>query len=108
MNEKAQCLYRGPKGLKCAIGCLIVDESYNECLEMRTLVTYEVRQAVWRSIGRDPQSSATTHAMLIALQKLHDEISPERWDDNLHEIAAAHNLSSVVVSKTLLDLDRQA
>lgn len=27
-QPKAQCLYRGPNGLKCAIGCLIPDEMY--------------------------------------------------------------------------------
>jgi hypothetical protein len=32
-TECGDCLYRGPNGLKCAIGFLIPDEKYNETLE---------------------------------------------------------------------------
>ncbi len=32
-NEKGECLYRGPKGRKCAIGCLIPDEVYEPRME---------------------------------------------------------------------------
>jgi hypothetical protein len=30
---KNACLYRNPKGLKCAIGCLIPDDKYKDSLE---------------------------------------------------------------------------
>lgn len=28
-----QCLYRGPNGMKCAVGCLIPDDAYDEKIE---------------------------------------------------------------------------
>jgi len=31
------CLYRGPNGLKCAIGHLIPDSTYTSCIEDKTL-----------------------------------------------------------------------
>lgn len=32
-NDNLRCLYRGPNGLKCAVGFLIPDEKYNESIE---------------------------------------------------------------------------
>ena len=32
-NGNLRCLYRGPNGLKCAVGFLIPDEKYNESIE---------------------------------------------------------------------------
>lgn len=32
-NDNLRCLYRGPNGLKCAVGFLVTDEKYNESIE---------------------------------------------------------------------------
>lgn len=32
-GNKTNCLYRGPNGLKCAVGCLIPDDVYEEYME---------------------------------------------------------------------------
>ena len=35
-ETKSGCMYRGPNGLKCAIGALIPDSMYNEKMEGRS------------------------------------------------------------------------
>ncbi len=37
VNANGVCLYRGPNGLKCAIGALITDEEYDSEMEFKTI-----------------------------------------------------------------------
>jgi hypothetical protein len=66
----ATCMYRGPNGTKCAIGCLITDEEYDPKME-----TYGVS-----SVLRDYPIAAikinedTPDHFFIGLQGLHDDI----------------------------------
>jgi hypothetical protein len=36
-RNKLHCLYRGPDGLMCAVGCLIPDEMYDPTIESQTI-----------------------------------------------------------------------
>lgn len=93
-NAKSQddegCLYRGPGGTMCAIGCLIDDEHYSEHFNREGLADFSVRNALAQSLGcvlgeRDMP-------LLRKLQKLHDNQSPEAWADSLRELADGHGL----------------
>jgi hypothetical protein len=83
------CMYRGPNGLKCAIGALITDECYNTELEGRSADAYEVVEALKCSgIEVGP---GDTH-FLCQLQGIHDANSPDRWPGILNDIAKEYDL----------------
>lgn len=78
LDEDACCLYRGPNGLKCAIGCLISDEDYTYDMEgtgIDTLIYANLE------VVHDPYME-----MLGKLQTLHDEVEPEHWETALAEL----------------------
>jgi hypothetical protein len=85
------CLYRGPHGRKCAVGCLIPDEMYKRSLEGVTFGNDVVVQCLLKDTGV-PESSFD---MLRDLQQLHDMTgsiaeSPAEWDAYLDDIAFAY------------------
>jgi len=87
-NEQAEgqdgCYYR--KGnLKCAIGCLIKDECYNDTLEMRTITDPKVLKAVVHSLGQ--RISDSDLQFLVSLQAIHDDVSPEYWKKSLDKLS---------------------
>lgn len=65
------CLYRGPDGTKCAVGCLIPDEEYSKDIE-----SYRVRHIIEVSLteGINPVISSFSNDvnLLHDLQKVHD------------------------------------
>ncbi len=66
------CLYRGPKGRSCSIGCLIDDEYYNEMLEGNTIYEEDIQVAL-RLSGINIDDLIIIE-MLSQLQGLHDEL----------------------------------
>lgn len=46
MNEAEDCIYRGPNGDMCAIGCLISDEAYTPDLETKPAFAKSVQAAL--------------------------------------------------------------
>lgn len=76
------CLYRGPYGTSCAIGCLIKDEFYDPKMEGSLLsCSSMVRDAVAKSIGRE--LTPHTKDVLSALQHIHDAALPKYWPHRL-------------------------
>ncbi len=90
------CLYRGPEGLKCAVGCLIPDEVYQRNMECRV---------VSRLLGNYDSLKFLQpfDALLSKLQYAHDEAYGEGqiWTDTvvsyLYKIAEEYNLSTAVL-----------
>ncbi len=79
-----ECLYRGPNGMKCAVGCLIDDEHYTADLEGLSVVRADkVTYAIAQSIGRSLTIEDVT--LLNSLQRFHDNAKPETWHDRLPE-----------------------
>jgi hypothetical protein len=62
VNDDGHCLYRGPNGTKCAIGCLIPDDIYTRGME-------NVRVEF---LGFEFDCSKTQY-VCMAMQKVHDE-----------------------------------
>ncbi len=77
------CLYRGPDGLKCAIGALIPDEAYKPDME---------GMGVDSIIAAIPGASTEDGTFLLDLQELHDEYMPNEWAGKLGDFAEAHGL----------------
>lgn len=62
------CQYRGPDGLKCAVGHVMPDEVYNLRLEGHTVMN----PAVVGAMGLEMSEDKDTLFMLLELQRLHD------------------------------------
>lgn len=82
-NEKSYqgdyCMYRAENGLKCAVGCLIKDEYYNETLEGKPLLVDTVSEAVAKSLGLGKVLPLNMFNMLSRLQDIHDNYDNNEW-----------------------------
>ncbi len=97
--SKDICAYRGADGSSCSVGCLIPDQMYdraiegvtlNEILDCEpgTLAGGEFRlHLTLDRLGLLPHAG-----LLIDLQDIHDDVSPEDWEDALESVAKLHNL----------------
>lgn len=92
-NERAfgprgNCVYRGKDGLRCAIGCLIPDDKYNEDMEGTPL---SKKQSVQDAISL--KMSSLHLQLLVSLQFIHDHTTPHHWETELKAIAKQNKLS---------------
>ena len=88
------CLYRGPGGTRCAVGCVIDDKHYCSRLEGRTVGSEEVRRALVKS---GVPYRWEIFAMLSDLQTVHDYWGVSDWRTRLSQVAAAHDVSDEVL-----------
>jgi hypothetical protein len=90
-GDNTTCLYRGPDGTSCAVGCLIKDEFYFSSLENLGVDTTEVIEALRQSgvMG----ASFSSLGLLNDLQKLHDYANPSEWKEELSALAKRWGLS---------------
>jgi hypothetical protein len=84
------CAYRTDDGLKCAVGCLIPDDKYNEDLEGRSATV------VYGVLGGEPTSGAALFLVGVQLC-LHDNISgrldfPDALEDEARRFARQNDL----------------
>ena len=84
-----QCLYRNPKGLKCAAGCLIPDSDYNEEMEGKS----------WSRLVSSGIVPHTNYYLIGRLQRVHDVFDPIEWLNKLHELATEMNLDKSILTK---------
>lgn len=80
------CMYRGDRGLRCAIGCLIPDELYRPWMELTQIdqILEEV-PALSQHIGEDLH-------LLYSLQSIHDCFKPQYWREKLVSLARNRGL----------------
>lgn len=89
------CVYRAPKGLKCAVGCLIADDEYLE----------EWEGAGWAIIGQniakdlDIDFDGEHENLLIRLQSVHDNYEPQLWLNKLQQLAKEEGLDTETLDK---------
>lgn len=90
-GEASCCLYRGPNGTSCAIGCHIPDELYEPEMESRgvgNLTTY------FPEVGA--LFNGVNSCLLLEMQTLHDvwlDRSVEHMEGRAKEIASAYALT---------------
>lgn len=96
VDEDDCCRYHMDGGIKCAVGCLISDEHYDETLEGRDIEDMRVRKAVELSLGQ--RITAKDLRLLNDLQILHDYQPVDGWHRMLDEMALLH------FNKDLVDL----
>jgi len=83
------CLYRGPGGLKCAVGALIEDEHFdaqfnNETVNDERVLDERVLDALLASGVNVKDENLIL--LLNELQLLHDFYAPEFWDAKLKSL----------------------
>jgi hypothetical protein len=83
------CLYRGPDGTKCAIGCLISDEDYTPNMEPKS-----VEELINSGMLSSELSSFMGENINFfrELQRIHDGIIVYDWKDALKQLAIAYGL----------------
>ncbi len=84
------CLYRGPNGLKCAVGVLIEDEYYDPEMETNSPKNDLVRKALEKSLGE--KMTLDNISLLTNLQDIHDNVDPGEWDIELRNYADKNDL----------------
>ena len=92
------CRYRTRTGLKCAVGCLIADEDYQESMEGNLSVLLA------HYTNKPSIAALVQHYYLLAdLQLAHDSdenwASPERMRHDLRRVAEQHKLSYAIVDE---------
>lgn len=98
------CVYHSPKGLKCAIGCLIPDSLYSPDLEGKTahslVIWYTLEEAkVVPAISPTSHKGTSIRTFLSDLQNIHDTYSPEEWRYQLRALATRYKLSTRVLKE---------
>ena len=91
------CVYRGPDGLMCALGCLIEDSEYSQGMEMTLSALLEQNlcpKSMMNRLGITPAGEEFGHKtyggntyLLNQLQYVHDATKPDEWRDNLKKLA---------------------
>jgi hypothetical protein len=87
------CAYRGQRGLRCAVGVVILDDEYTDKMEAST-----VRDLVAR--GLLPTRLVPHESLLVALQDVHDATEPEGWRSALWLVAYRYGLSAAALVPT--------
>jgi len=85
--DDGTCLYRGPRGLKCAIGCLIPDGLYTEDINKK--LVNELPSEILRSIGAKTDEDVQ---FLRHLQRIHDQRPIYIWKYHLKNFATSNGL----------------
>jgi len=89
-NRVLRCMYRSPDGLKCAVGCLITDQEYDDHFEKVGDVQDLLDE--W-SLPISLFERLNPHRiLLVTLQKIHDNLDIEDWEDGLERAARDHEL----------------
>ena len=89
-RAKSVCRYRGARGLRCAIGCLIEDRFYSPGMEKCGVGDGAVREALRKS-GVDTGDIKDIE-FLDCLQRVHDHHPVLSWRTQLHDIATRFGL----------------
>ena len=89
MDSNGGCLYRGPDGLKCAVGHLLTDEEHNEDMEHQSAL--DLYEAGLLPARLDPEQNIY---FIIELQGIHDDYLPKEWHRALGELAQEFGLEA--------------
>lgn len=89
-----QCLYRGPNGLKCAIGHSIPDELYSASMENVAFLHIIRPEARFKGSKELRKLFANVSDNLIReLQSIHDTVEVHRWKFHLDNLAVRYKLN---------------
>ncbi len=90
-QKMGACAYRGGKGRKCAIGCLIPDEAYDPKMEGLAV------DILIKNYPAAIPNARGNAQFLIDLQRIHDANLVDDWAHHLLRVACLYGLSGSVV-----------
>ena len=100
------CAYRTSEGLKCAVGCLIPDDLYEERLENLPAAAFVLPRgehmdrfndaSVALEVGKKIGLTSEHMSILGSLQNIHDVYITKNWRTVLQELAENYNLDAGV------------
>ena len=73
-----RCLYRGPNGRMCAVGCLIPDDQYKRSFEGETA------ECIAKKV---PALSDIEPGILSEMQCIHDDCDVSQWEEGFKGVA---------------------
>lgn len=96
IDQTLACLYRDPNGYKCAVGCLIPDDLYNDSLENQPM------EEIVEHIGMNPEIASFLRA---AQTQMHDKpssiyIETESEESFMQEVEAGAKLVAQIYNLT--------
>jgi hypothetical protein len=88
-EERGACQYRMANGLKCAVGCLLLDEEYDPRMDEGLNVgqLFCGWPAIANRLGR------SNLPLLNDLQRIHDNWAPSSWEERLEALAKSDGLT---------------
>lgn len=89
--RNGRCVYHGPDGTQCAVGCLIPNELYEEWMEGHD-VSYQRLADGEYSIVVAAHCEVRQLSLLRILQGVHDNNEPIYWRGALKHVAKSFNL----------------
>lgn len=101
-REGIICLYRGPDGTACAVGCLIPDSLYKKGMEgsaAESIIKFEDGlQDVFFKRHESTESRENKLRLLSDLQEVHDRCEVSGWKDRLKITASVFSLNASVLN----------
>lgn len=98
-GDECGCMYRGPRGLKCAVGALITDDVYNPNIEMSTADSAMVFNAVLESNPElktlDQPHQEYLSVALLELQEIHDDFGCDEWPNFTSQLLCKINVNHI-------------
>lgn len=97
-EDEFGCLYRGPNGLKCAVGILIPDDLFE--VELENSDVYSLFDCLGpEGRKRIGITRYRTLDFLADLQCIHDSFPPDSWRAELRVLANKHRLNRQVLER---------
>lgn len=87
------CLYRGPNGMKCAVGCIIPDKDYLPEMEGKTCKYSDIHSEKDGIVGRYLYKNNLPFNLLYELQLIHDEADVKYWEEEFRVLALEKGLN---------------
>lgn len=85
------CMYKDPSGNCCFVGCLINPELYDTNFEGWSFEIGRITKALYDS-GVSLSETRTLN-FLQSCRRTHDKLSPEKWEEELRELATDYGLA---------------
>lgn len=97
-DGKETCLYRGPEGMRCAVGCLIPDDLYDPGIEKKRVSS--LPESIREVIEPTDMGTGTAIVFLERLQDIHDNETAKDWPNELRALADRYALDANVLDGT--------
>lgn len=93
-DDHSGCMYKNPEGLRCAAGCLISPEEYQEALDKdKSFSNKGFEFKTWNVLVQYKMVPSQHSQLIRDLQEIHDATDPIAWGIALGMVAKGYNLT---------------